>query len=187
MRLRLLCTDRSLEDGPGQLATGECYQVGRSTKCAFVVNDLSVSRLHAELTANHDTVSVKDLGSRNGTFVDGVRVAQADVKPGQTLRFGYAQFKLIVAGQHDTDEVESEVSTLIGQLKPTTALDQLTKAERRVFDQLLTGSSEKEVAGKLEISQHTVHNHIKQIYRKLKVNSRPELLALFVPEGKKGE
>ena len=41
------------------------------------------------------------------------------------------------------------------------------------------------VATKLDISQNTVHNHVKGIYKKLGVSSRAELLAMFIQEGPK--
>jgi DNA-binding CsgD family transcriptional regulator len=43
----------------------------------------------------------------------------------------------------------------------------------------------RDIAARLEISPHTIHNHVKEIYRKMGVNSRPELLARFVSESKK--
>jgi DNA-binding CsgD family transcriptional regulator len=45
---------------------------------------------------------------------------------------------------------------------------------------LLVGDSEKQIAGKLGISQHTVHVYVKRLYRHYDVNSRGELLARFV-------
>ena len=42
---------------------------------------------------------------------------------------------------------------------------------------LLSGDSEKEVANKLGLSQHTVHIHVKKIYKRLDVSSRAELMA----------
>ena len=38
------------------------------------------------------------------------------------------------------------------------------------------------VATVLNLSQHTIHNHTKAVYKKLGVSSRPELLAMFLPE-----
>jgi DNA-binding CsgD family transcriptional regulator len=42
---------------------------------------------------------------------------------------------------------------------------------------LLSGDSEKEVAVKLGLSQHTVHIHVKNLYKRLSVCSRGELMA----------
>jgi DNA-binding CsgD family transcriptional regulator len=44
----------------------------------------------------------------------------------------------------------------------------------------LAGLSEKDVAVRLELSRHTVHSHVREIYRLLNVRTRSELLARFV-------
>ncbi len=51
---------------------------------------------------------------------------------------------------------------------------------RQTLDRLLAGDSEKQIARKFELSQHTVHVYVKAIYRGFDVNSRSELLARFV-------
>lgn len=189
MRLRLICTDKSLVDGPGYLAPGECYQVGRSSRCAFVLDDLSVSRCHAEVTATGEAVKVKDLGSSNGTFVDDVRVNEVEVQPGQVLRFGSILFRLVNDKPGDAPESDdSDKSTHFIHSNPAfqpPSVEELSMAQLRVLDLLLTGLSEKEVATTLLRSEHTVHNHVKEIYRKMSVTSRPELLALFLADSKK--
>ena len=188
MLLRLVCTDETLVNGPGYLAANESYRVGRSSRCSFVVHDLSVSRFHAQVTTNDDSVNVKDLGSRNGTFVDGVRVSEVEIQPGQTVRFGSVQFQLLAYDEPLSGSELSEVSTRLVKL-PATAqpakLELLSESQRRVLGLLLEGKAEKEVAAKLNISPHTVHNHVKEIYRKMEVNSRPELFSLFLAESKK--
>jgi len=189
MKLRLVCNDDSLVDGPVYLTSGENYRIGRSSRCNFILDDLSVSRVHAEVIVNGETVRVEDLKSRNGTYVDGVRVAQAELHPGQIVRFGNAQFHLVNDKRGEEFPVDvSEVSTHFVHSKPShhpPAALRLSIAQLRVLDLLLTGRSEKEVAVTLKVSPHTVHNHVKVIYRKMKVSSRPELLALFVDDDKK--
>lgn len=56
----------------------------------------------------------------------------------------------------------------------------LTKRELDVVDYLLKGQSYKEIASQLFISYSTVNDHIKKIYAKLDINSKGELLALFI-------
>jgi DNA-binding CsgD family transcriptional regulator len=51
---------------------------------------------------------------------------------------------------------------------------------RQVLDHLLTGAPEKRIARNLSLSEHTVHTHIRAIYRRFCVNSRGELLAMFL-------
>lgn len=53
----------------------------------------------------------------------------------------------------------------------------LTSREQAVFNLLIVGESEKRIASLLMISTHTVHHHVKGIYRKLDVGCRAELIA----------
>ena len=65
-------------------------KIGKSSSNDFVINNVIVSRQHAILTV-YDTgeVTIKDLNSLNGTFVDGKRVSDMEkLKPGQVVRLG---------------------------------------------------------------------------------------------------
>lgn len=59
-----------------KLADGE-YVIGRRSDCQIFVPDMRVSRQHARLFRDNETWSLEDLGSNNGTFVNGVKVQQA--------------------------------------------------------------------------------------------------------------
>jgi DNA-binding CsgD family transcriptional regulator len=63
---------------------------------------------------------------------------------------------------------------------PGTGTASLSTRERDVLTRLLSGDSEKQVAARLEISPHTVHGHVKMLYRHFRVSSRAELLARFI-------
>jgi hypothetical protein len=54
----------------------------------------SVSRQHCEVWLTNEAVLVRDLGSRNGTFVEGERVNEAELMQGQTLRLGDVELVL---------------------------------------------------------------------------------------------
>jgi DNA-binding CsgD family transcriptional regulator len=62
-------------------------------------------------------------------------------------------------------------------MQPTMASVGLTPRQRETLAYLATGASEKQVAQAMGISVHTVHIHAKQIYRRLNVSSRGELMA----------
>jgi DNA-binding CsgD family transcriptional regulator len=55
--------------------------------------------------------------------------------------------------------------------------EQLTRREQDTLRLLLTGGSEKEIAARLGISPHTVHDYVKRLYRKHGVTSRAALMA----------
>jgi DNA-binding NtrC family response regulator len=62
--------------------------VGRNAACELVVEDGKVSAVHAELVATEHGVRLRDLGSRNGTFVGGVRVGEVFLSAAGKLRVG---------------------------------------------------------------------------------------------------
>jgi len=70
---------------------------------------------------------------------------------------------------------------MLDQVAPRKLSRNLTKGlSPRMIDtlqHLLSGDSEKEVAGKLGLSPHTVHIHVKNLYKRLGVCSRGELMA----------
>ncbi len=71
-----------------QLPPGSVKSIGRSADAEFIVAAALVSRLHCQFTATADTLQVKDLGSTNGTFVNGKRVSAAELREGDTLSVG---------------------------------------------------------------------------------------------------
>ncbi len=72
--------------------------VGRSRTCDVPIKDPSVSRRHAELAPGGGKIQVRDLGSSNGTFVNGQRVTEsAELADGDTLALGDADLVVRVA------------------------------------------------------------------------------------------
>lgn len=69
--------------------------VGRGADSSVLLVDPSISRHHARLECRQGTVLVSDLGSRNGTFVNGARVERAVVAAGDVVRFGKVAFRLL--------------------------------------------------------------------------------------------
>jgi two-component system, NtrC family, response regulator GlrR len=62
--------------------------VGSVPDSSIAVNDPAVSRIHAEFEPRPDGLWVRDLGSRNGTFIEGVQIALARVPDGGSVRVG---------------------------------------------------------------------------------------------------
>jgi two-component system response regulator GlrR len=68
--------------------------LGSHPSNACVLADPSVSRFHCELVAESAGLKVRDLDSKNGTVLDGVRVCEAFAKSGSTLRLGHTVAQL---------------------------------------------------------------------------------------------
>ncbi len=149
--------------------------VGRDPDCEIILNSETVSRRHAEVDVSDGIVSVRDLGSRNGTYVDGERVSSGTIQIGHRIQFGTFPFELQdIAGDR---EETARVSARQHEMQRKTRAD-LTDGQRRVFDLVIEGKTEKEVARRLNLSPNTVHTHVKDIYAVFGVHSRAELIAL---------
>lgn len=76
------------------LAGGRALTVGRGGQCDISIDNDTVSSAHARLQLSGQRVVVTDLGSSNGTFVNGSRVTNGQAQLGDVVRFGSAEFRL---------------------------------------------------------------------------------------------
>ncbi|MBE0008675.1 MULTISPECIES: FtsK/SpoIIIE domain-containing protein [unclassified Arthrobacter] len=74
------------------------YTIGRDN-CDMVLADPAVSRHHARLTVEKNQVTLYDVASANGTWVDGVRVEEAAISVDSDLRFGNSCCRLVLLDQ----------------------------------------------------------------------------------------
>lgn len=76
-------------NGQRYMLTGPVTIIGRGSESDIIVDDSGVSRRHLEirLTAGHTVAT--DLGSTNGTFVEGVRMDAATLVNGNTITIGH--------------------------------------------------------------------------------------------------
>jgi hypothetical protein len=79
-------------DGRPIALTRAVTVVGRSGDVDIPLDDAGVSRRHAEIHVVDGRARVVDLGSTNGTFVDGERVTSADLHDGSTITVGRSRF-----------------------------------------------------------------------------------------------
>lgn len=90
VRLALTCkgSDRAHELRPG------LSKFGRNPTNDYRISAPSVSSFHAEIQVEGDSIRVRDLGSTNGTFINGQPVQESALVPGDTLRLGEVEFTL---------------------------------------------------------------------------------------------
>lgn len=73
--------------------------VGRDSACAVIIDDATISRRHARIVIADGIASIEDLGSKNGTFVDGQPVVGAtSLRDRQTITFGEVNVVFAAAG-----------------------------------------------------------------------------------------
>lgn len=89
-------------DGQRYLLTGPVTVIGRGSEADIVVDDSGVSRRHLEIRVTPDGVIASDMGSTNGTFVEGHRVPAATLVDGNTLTIGRTRI-LFWTGSDETE------------------------------------------------------------------------------------
>jgi hypothetical protein len=75
--------------------TGQVFQpgegttlIGRSPECEIFLDDVTVSRRHAEVQRSDDTFTIRDLGSLNGTYVNRKRIESAVLEDDDEVQIG---------------------------------------------------------------------------------------------------
>jgi two-component system response regulator GlrR len=105
-------------EGPGAgmvwESSGDSCSVGSQSGNDLCVPDPTVSRYHCELRLEKQRVAVDDLGSKNGTFVDGVQVKQAYLRANSMLRLGSTTLRFELGDEVNRLPVSSRSS--FGQL-----------------------------------------------------------------------
>jgi hypothetical protein len=104
-------TDRTVEPGgcvliiqrgPGQgteyplAPTRDVVTIGRAPEADIFLDDVTVSRKHAEIRKGAEGWSVRDSGSLNGTYVNRVRVDDQHLRGGEEIQIGKFRFLFLV-------------------------------------------------------------------------------------------
>jgi pSer/pThr/pTyr-binding forkhead associated (FHA) protein len=79
--------------------------VGRREDCDLRIPLGEVSRKHCRILRDGDSLKLEDLGSSNGTFLNGQRVQEAMLSPGDTIQVGPVVFVLQIDGAPSDDEL----------------------------------------------------------------------------------
>jgi diguanylate cyclase (GGDEF)-like protein len=90
----------------------EVIRIGRDFECDLSLNDGNVSRKHAEITRQSNGHVLVDLGSTNGTSVNGARVQSHPLRSGDQIAIGPFIFKYLSAGSIETHYHEAVYTSL---------------------------------------------------------------------------
>jgi pSer/pThr/pTyr-binding forkhead associated (FHA) protein len=105
--------------------------VGRSSDLDMVLVEDMVSRKHARIAMQQDQIWIEDLGSTNGTFVNGEKIKRARLKEGDRVLIGTSILKLI-AGDAPRDNMDAKQ-----------ALENVASARRTSQARTMSGSIEE--------------------------------------------
>jgi hypothetical protein len=128
--------------------------IGRREDCDLRIPVGDVSRKHCRLVRTDDGIRIEDLGSSNGTYVNGTRVQESDLHAGDTVGIGPVQFIVQIDGVPDEDEMTApsaraaaaktdDEDSLIGHempqapISPSDQLEEAPAEEFKIDDELV--------------------------------------------------
>src|SRR5262245_3349619 len=85
--------------------TRDVTVMGRRDDCDFRIPLGDTSRKHCRLRKEDNSLTVEDLGSSNGTYVNGKRIHEQDLQPGDTVQIGPVVFVLQLDGLPADEEL----------------------------------------------------------------------------------
>ncbi|MCZ6918710.1 MAG: FHA domain-containing protein [Gemmatimonadetes bacterium] len=151
-KLTNTASDQSVEVPPGHTLV-----IGRAVTTDVPIYDPTVSRRHAEIAHTGSGLSVKDLGSSNGTFVNGSRVSDAALADGDVVTFGKVAFTVVelvpTPASHPRDfaaAMQPGEGTIIRQV-PVVESDGLEQKVARISDEIDPPTADLRVANKLSL------------------------------------
>ena len=106
-RIKFLEGEREGETVPISEARGVI--VGRSPSNSVYIRDKNVSRIHCQLVLSEQGCLISDLQSTNGTFVNGKRITECVVNPGDRVKVGLVIFTVEGYEPDESDTAETDV------------------------------------------------------------------------------
>jgi len=124
----------------------DSISVGRKHGNDIQLNDLTVSGRHALITVMGEHTYVDDLGSTNGTLLNGARIAKSQLKHGDTIQTGNYQFTFFCEEENDYEPtmfIRAEIEDT--QIIDTSSASIMAKGERLAGVRIMNGPMAKKV------------------------------------------
>ncbi len=122
---------RGKERGREQIVAGDVIRVGKAPENDLVLDDETVSRAHFEIVRDGKGWLARDLGSTNGTFLDGAEIREAYVRSGSMISAGAVQLR-VVPSEERIEVPPFEGDTLAGLAGRSRALREVLAVLARV-------------------------------------------------------
>lgn len=108
----------------------ERVRIGRSPDCEVVIDNLGVSRVHCEIVQKPGYFQLRDLGSGNGTFVNGDRVENYNLNQGDIVSLGKFTIKFEAEELPDPREESGDHMPVLAEGSMTLAMDAASLAKK---------------------------------------------------------
>jgi DNA-binding CsgD family transcriptional regulator len=178
----------AVRHGDRQRAEGIVIEAGRVAAASPDIGSLAAADAHARGVAEQDAALLDDAAARHrhpwaraSALEDSGMVLLTSDTPAARVRFqraldGYED----IGARRGADRVRGRIAGLRGDVgeegrKPVAGWASLTETDRQVSALVAEGLTNLQVADRMTLSRHTVDSHLRQIFRKLNINSRVEL------------
>lgn len=182
------------ENSELELPEGD-FTLGRSSDCDLALRDPIASRRHAKLYVDGERITIEDLGSSNGVFVNDMRIqGLRELVPGDRIGIGREELTVLESsGEGATADrptrrppprsvVDGSDTRMVA---PIVAC--LSPREHEVLRLVAHGFTHREAADRMKLSVKTVEAYRANIAHKLDIKTRAELVQLALDAGILGE
>jgi transcriptional regulator with GAF, ATPase, and Fis domain len=132
--------------------SGGAATIGSASASSLALEDPQVSRIHCELRVRPGVINLRDRGSTNGTFVEGLRVYDVDVAAGTVVRVGSSAFRVEVGDEpafvplSDRSELGELIGSSLEMRRVYSVLERVAATDATVLIQGETGTGKDVVA-----------------------------------------
>lgn len=102
MRLALRFISGKYQGGEFPISEGQEIIIGRSSELDMVLVEEMVSRRHARIQLQDGVITIEDLGSTNGTFVNGEKIQKGTLREGDRILIGTSILKVVTTADTST-------------------------------------------------------------------------------------
>ena len=114
-RLALRFISGKYQGGEYPLEEGRQIVIGRSSDLDMVLVEEMVSRRHAQITMSGGVITIEDLGSTNGTFVNGEKIKKSPLKEGDRVLIGTSILKVVTTEGSAPAPVKQDLESVAAQ------------------------------------------------------------------------
>lgn len=144
-------------------SSGQPGTIGSHPSCDLLLSDPTVSRFHCEIAMDGRSARVRDLGSRNGTDLDGIRVIEAFLKGGSLIRMGRTVVRFQLLGKRNRIPISkrNEFGILVGESVAMRAMFAILERAARTHSKVLlegeTGTGKSATARSIHMESERKH------------------------------
>ncbi|HBF13672.1 MAG TPA: Fis family transcriptional regulator [Deltaproteobacteria bacterium] len=154
----LVIIDGPIKSQKFDLGRKKITRIGKKNDNDIMITDQTVSRAHLEIEATADSYLLRDLNSTNGTFINGIRVKEAFLSPGDVITVGNT--KLEYQAFEEKVQMEPSKNSFFGEMVgKSKKMRQIFGILERISPTLATVIIEGETGTGKELVARAIHNN----------------------------